>query len=152
MAGKTGPLIGPALFNRYVAPFYKRIWDLVKNEGGAKLFSQDSDGYMYPILDAMVEAGVNVTYPAEPAAGMDMVEIKRRYGSKLGVSGGLDKFILLKDQKAVRDELEYKITAETINGGCAFSLDHRIPNGSPLALYKYYVQTAREMLGLPALF
>jgi hypothetical protein len=30
-----------------------------------------------------------------------------------------------------------------------FGLDHRIPNGTPLDDYIYYVETAREMLGLP---
>ena len=33
-------------------------------------------------------------------------------------------------------------------GGMVFGLDHRIPNGTPLANYRYYVRTAREMLGL----
>ena len=30
-----------------------------------------------------------------------------------------------------------------------FGLDHRIPNGTPLENYRFYVQTAREILGLP---
>jgi hypothetical protein len=34
-------------------------------------------------------------------------------------------------------------------GGCVFALDHRIPNGTPLANYRYYVDAARELLGLP---
>jgi hypothetical protein len=29
-----------------------------------------------------------------------------------------------------------------------FSLDHRIPNGTPLENYRYYVKTAQEMLGI----
>ncbi len=32
--------------------------------------------------------------------------------------------------------------------GAVFGLDHRIPNGTPLADYRYYVRTAREILGL----
>ncbi|MEZ4835174.1 MAG: hypothetical protein R2873_24840 [Caldilineaceae bacterium] len=37
------------------------------------------------------------------------------------------------------------------DGGIAFGLDHRIPNGTPLENYRYYVTTAREILGLPPL-
>ena len=33
-------------------------------------------------------------------------------------------------------------------GGMCFSLDHRIPNGTPLENYRYYVKTAREILGI----
>ena len=34
------------------------------------------------------------------------------------------------------------------SGGCVLALDHRIPNGTPLENYRYYVRTAREILGL----
>lgn len=30
-----------------------------------------------------------------------------------------------------------------------FAIDHRIPNGVPLANYRYYVETGRRLLGLP---
>ena len=30
-----------------------------------------------------------------------------------------------------------------------FGLDHRIPNGVSLENYRYYVDTAREILGMP---
>jgi hypothetical protein len=33
----------------------------------------------------------------------------------------------------------------------AFALDHRIPNGTPLENYRYYVRLGRELLGLPPL-
>ena len=36
-------------------------------------------------------------------------------------------------------------------GGIVFGLDHRITNSTPLANYRYYVQTGREILGLPPL-
>ena len=32
-----------------------------------------------------------------------------------------------------------------------FGIDHRIPNGTPLENYIYYVNTARELLNLPPL-
>ena len=35
--------------------------------------------------------------------------------------------------------------------GTVFGLDHRVPNGTPLEHYRYYVRTGREMLGLPPL-
>jgi len=34
-------------------------------------------------------------------------------------------------------------------GGIVFGLDHRIPNGTPLENYRYYVDLGREILGLP---
>jgi hypothetical protein len=36
-------------------------------------------------------------------------------------------------------------------GGTVFGLDHRIPNGTPLENYRYYVSLGREILGLEPL-
>ena len=52
---------------------------------------------------------------------------------------------------AIRRELEYKLDPALRSGGCAFGLDHRIPNGTPIENYRYYVALGREMLGLPPL-
>ncbi|MBQ8409263.1 MAG: hypothetical protein IJY39_10420 [Clostridia bacterium] len=149
MAGKSGPMIGPNLVKEYMLPYYRRIWDMLSQKG-TRLFSQDSDGNINPILDAMLECGVNVTMPAEPAAGMDIVALREKYGNKLAFKGGIDKHVLRGTRAQIRDELEYKLQPN-VRIGTAFGLDHRIPNGTPLENYKYYVETAREILGLPPL-
>ena len=43
-------------------------------------------------------------------------------------------------------ELEYKIPPMLETGGCVLGLDHRVPNGTPLANYRFYVRRAWEML------
>lgn len=147
MAGKSGPMIGPNLISETMLPYYRRIWDMLSSKG-TKLFSQDSDGNMNPILDAMLECGVNVTFPAEPAADMDIVALRKKYGNKLAFKGGIDKHVLRGTKAEIRAELEYKLQPE-MRIGTVFGLDHRIPNGTPIENYRYYVETAREILGLP---
>ena len=147
MAGKSGPLLGPNLIREFLKPYYLRVWECAASFG-ARLFSQDSDGDMTPALDAFIDCGVNCTYPCEPAAGMDIVSLRKKYGGRLYYKGGLDKHALRKDKAAIRAELEYKICPATLGGGTVFGLDHRIPNGVSLENYKYYVNIGREMLGL----
>lgn len=147
MAGKSGPLIGPNLVREYIKPYYRKIWDMVSSKG-TKLFSQDSDGNMEAVIDAFLECGVNIMYPAEPAAGMDVVELRKKYGNKLAFKGGIDKHVLRKSKEEIRKELEYKMQPLMQQGGMVFGLDHRIPNGTPLENYRYYVNTAREILNL----
>lgn len=148
MAGKSGPLMGPNLIEEFLAPYYQKVWDCARSYG-AKLFSQDSDGNMNAVLDAFIACGVNCSYPCEPAAGMDMVALKKKYGKTLYFKGGIDKHALRRDPEAIRAELEYKMSAPMLGGGTIFALDHRIPNGVSLENYKYYVKTGRELLGLP---
>lgn len=146
-AGRSGPLIGPSQIREFLQPYYRRIWDRAR-EAGAEVFSIDSDGNINPIIDALIDCGINQIYPIEPAAGMDPVEIRQRY-PKLILKGGIDKHVLRQDRDAIRHELEYKLQAALRGGGMIFGLDHRIPNGTPLSNYRYYVATAREMLNLP---
>ena len=147
MAGKSGPLFGPKQVYEFMRPYYTKIWDCAKAYG-ARIFSQDSDGNMNPVIDAMLDCGVNCMYPCEPNSGMDMVEIRRKYGDRLCIKGGIDKFALRKGRDAIDRELEYKLSGETLGGGVVFGLDHRIPNGVHIDDYRYYVNKAREMLGL----
>ena len=150
MAGKSGPLAGPAQIEEFIGPYYRKIWDECARHG-SRLFSQDSDGDMRSVVDAFLDAGVNVMYPYEPQAGMDMVKARKKYGTKLAIKGGINKFALLGTKEDIRKELEYKICPDTLGGGTVFALDHRIPNGVPIENYRYYVSLGREMLGLPAM-
>ena len=150
MAGKSGPLIGPNQITEHLKPYYRKIWDMLSSKG-TRIFSQDSDGDMTPVIKEMLECGVNVTYPAEPAAGMDIVSLRQKYGRSLAFKGGIDKHVLRKSKADIITELEYKLQPLMRQGGCVFGLDHRIPNGTPIENYRFYVNTAREILGLPAL-
>lgn len=146
MAGKSGSLIGPNHINEFLKPYYLRIWDAFKNNG-CRVFVQDSDGNMNSVIDSFLGCGLTQMYPMEPAAGMDIVKVHNKYGNKLSLKGGIDKFILRENKLAVLRELEYKMQPSMRQGGIVFGFDHRIPNGSSLELYRYYVKTAREILG-----
>ncbi|MCD4699513.1 MAG: hypothetical protein K8R91_02950 [Phycisphaerae bacterium] len=145
MAGKNGPLVGPKQVVEFIRPYYRRVWDMLRDRG-ARLFSQDSDGNMNAVILAFLDAGVNFMYPMEPAAGMDMVKVRETYGRKLAFMGGIDKHVIRRTKKEIVAELEYKIPPMVRSGGCVLGLDHRIPNGTPLENYRFYVQKAWEIM------
>ena len=148
MAGKSGPLFGPAQIREFFYPYYSKVWEAAKAYG-AKVFSIDSDGDVSPILGDLIDCGVNCIHPCEPAGGMDIVQLRRKYGKKIALKGGINKFALLGGEEAIRKELEYRLAPELMHGGTFFGLDHRIPNGVTIENYRYYVKLGREMLGLP---
>ena len=148
LAGKSGPVVGPLQVEQFIKPYYLRNWEILQSRG-TRLFCQDSDGDVGPVIDSFLEAGVNIMHPMEPAAGMDVVEVRKRYGSRLAMQGGIDKHVLRRSRAEIRRELEYKMQPLMQRGGMVFGLDHRIPNGTPLEHYRYYVDLGRELLGLP---
>lgn len=145
MAGKSGPLAGPKQVEEFIKPYYRRVWDMLRDRG-ARLFKQDSDGNLNAVIPALLDAGVNLMYPLEPAAGMDMAEIRRKYGRELALMGGIDKHVLRRSKDQILAELEYKVPPMVRSGGCVLALDHRIPNGTPLANYRFYVEKAWEIM------
>jgi len=147
-AGKSGPLIGPHQIREHFQPYYRAIWEPLA-ERGAKIFQVDTDGNIDAVIPALLDCGVTCIYPMEPAAGMDMVAVRKKYGRRLQMLGGIDKHVLRQDKAAIRRELEYKLQPLMREGGCVFGLDHEIPNGTPLENYRYYVDLGREILGLP---
>lgn len=147
-AGRSGPLLGPDQFRTFLTPYYRRVWELMQSRG-ATLFGIDSDGYVTPVIDALLDAGINELFPNEPAAGMDIASLRARYGQRLILRGGIDKHALRRTRDDIDRELDRRITPVTTAGGVVFGLDHRIPNGVSIQNYRYYVDTARSRLGLP---
>ncbi len=148
LAGKTGPLVGPNIVREFMKPYYRASWDIV-NAAGTKLFSQDSDGNINADLDEFIDSGINLFNPCEPGADMDIVALRKKYGHAVTFQGGIDKHVLRRSKEEIKAEVEYRMQPCMMDGGVVFGLDHRIPNGTPLENYIYYVDLVREKLGLP---
>ena len=145
-AGKSGPLVGPRQIGEFIKPYYRRIWDMLSSRG-VRVFNIDTDGNANPVIPALLETGINMLWPMEPAAGMDMVETRARYGARLAFMGGIDKHVLRRSKPEITRELEHKLPLMIQSGGCVLGLDHRIPNGTPLENYRFYIRTAWDILG-----
>ena len=147
-AGKSGPLVGPNVIRELFNPYYSRMWEIA-TRGGARIFDIDSDGFVDPVVDALLDGGINCMHPVEPAAGTDMVRLRKRYGKRLILRGGIDKFALTRGKAAIDAELDYRLDPCLRGGGTMFGLDHRIPREVPIDAYRYYVKRLREHLKLP---
>lgn len=145
MAGKSGPLAGPRQIEEFIKPYYRRVWDIL-SASGTRLFDQDSDGDMNHVIDVFIESGINCMHPMEPAANMDIVKVRQKHGQNLSFSGGIDKHVLRRSQEEIEKELEYKIPPMIKSRGCTLGLDHRIPNGTPLENYRFYIRKAWEII------
>ena len=67
---------------------------------GAKWVILHSDGNIMPILDMLVEAGIDGLNPLEQRAGMDIEQIRRRHAHII-LTGGMDNTeTLLKGPRA----------------------------------------------------
>jgi uroporphyrinogen-III decarboxylase len=148
MAFKTGPLISPKMFRQFMMPRYKRITDLLRSKGVDIIFV-DSDGNLNQLIPLWIESGINFFWPLECAAGNDAVALRKKYGHDAILGGNIDKRILLKDRDAIREEVMTKIPYLLETSGYFPSVDHFVPPDVPFENFVYFINTMREVAGLP---
>jgi uroporphyrinogen decarboxylase len=125
-AHNHGPMMSPAVFERLILPRLRRMIDLIHDEGA--LCIKHSDGNIYPILDLIVDAGPDGLNPIEPAAGMELGEVKRRVGDRVCLVGNIDCGQLLPHGTPgeVRDAVRRAIADAAAGGGYIVSSSNSI--------------------------
>lgn len=146
-AYKTAPLIGPNIFRRFLLPRYRRINDFLRIHGVRHIWL-DSDGNTEVLIPLLIEAGITAHWPLERAAGMDPLKIRKTYGHDLSLVGGIDKGVLVRDRRAIEEELYSLLPPLIEDGGYIPTLDHWIPPDVPYDNFLTYVEIKHKILGL----
>ncbi len=147
MCYKAGPLISPAMVRKFMMPHYKKITELLRNNGVDIIFL-DSDGNLAQLVPLWLEAGINFIWPFEVAAGNDAVAIRKKYGKDLIIGGAIDKRALIKGKEAIREEVMSKVPFLLEQGGYFPTIDHLVPPDVTFENYCYYINLMREVAGL----
>lgn len=144
MAYKTASLISPQLFREFMLPHYKKITEFLRKKG-IDLITVDSDGNVEELIPLWLEGGVNGILPLEVAAGMDAVSLRKKYGKDLILIGNIDKRVLAKDKKEIKEEVMRKVPLLLSRGGYFPGVDHAVPPDVPFENYGYYLELIREL-------
>jgi uroporphyrinogen decarboxylase len=139
-AHKEGPMISPRMWREFVLPYHRRIVD----ELDVPLIWH-SDGNIVSLLPMAIEAGFIGVHGLEPAAGMDLGEVKREFGQDLVLIGNIDVGVLCaSDLDAVRGEVARCIEQGAPGGGYMIATCNSIFEGlNPLSvaeMFRYEAQ------------
>ncbi len=146
MAYKSGPLISPEMFRRFLMPRYKKLNELL-NLIGVDVIFVDSDGNLDLLIPLWLECGCNFVWPLEVAAGNDGVALRKKYGKDLIIGGNIDKRALNQGKEATKKEVMSKVSFLLETGGYFPSVDHLVPPDIPFNVYCYYINLLREIAG-----
>ena len=137
MSGKQGSLISPDMIREFMIPNYRKFRKFA-DDHGIPLFVVDTDGDCEQLVKIFSEeAGLNLMMPMEVQAGMDVVEMRRKYPN-FALEGGINKNELSKGKEAIDKELD-RITPLLSGTGYIPMLDHLIPPEVSWENYCYYV-------------
>jgi uroporphyrinogen-III decarboxylase len=101
-------------------------------------------GNVNKIFADFVEIGVDAYNPLEAKAGMDVIDLRRRFGHQIGFCGNMDVQLWA---AGTLDEIKAaaltKLNAAK-GGGFIFQSDHSVPNDISGEKYDYVVKLIRE--------
>jgi uroporphyrinogen decarboxylase len=87
-AATDRPFVSPRMFREVLAGPLKRVMTGFKELGLPVI--KHTDGNILPILEMIVESGIDALDPIDPVAGLDIGEMKRRHGGRLALKGNVD--------------------------------------------------------------
>jgi len=119
VAYKNNLMVSPKMWAEFVQPLVSRIVNTIHKRGA--LVFMHSDGYITPLIDLIVKTGYDGLQSLEPLAGVNLGEVKEKYGDKLGLIGGIDTSQLLPygTEKDVENAVKQAIKAAGKRGGYA---------------------------------
>ncbi len=87
--GQTGPLISPEMFEQFISPQLERLIKL-GHSYGLKV-QMHCCGGVRELIPLMIDAGLDALHALQPdCTGMNLSELKTRFGSKIILNGGID--------------------------------------------------------------
>jgi uroporphyrinogen decarboxylase len=136
-------LISPTMWREMVKPRYARLLQFIKSKADVYCFHH-SCGAIVPIVDDLIEIGVDVLNPTQPRAkGMwDSRELKKRFGDRITFHGGIDEQQILPHgtPEQVEEEVKRRVSGFGPGGGYVLAAAHNVQADVPpeniLAMYK----------------
>ncbi len=117
--------ISPGQWRRLIKPRLGRLYAIVKGHGG--FVFQHSCGHIEEIVPDLIEIGLDVLDPCQPAAN-DVFRLKRLYGDRLCFMGGLDTqgYLSFGDPQTVKRRVREFVSVMGAGGGYIAAPSHTI--------------------------
>ncbi len=129
-------------YRSLLKPFHQRAIDWAHAKGiKARLHSC---GDVNPFVPELVEMGLDALNPLEVKAGMDPVYLKKTYGDRLVLHGGVNA-VLWDKPELIQAEMSRVIPVMKENGGYIFSSDHSVPSSVSLEDFRQIIGLAKKL-------
>ena len=132
----------PVYWRKYFKPIVKAIVDECHANGLPVIYH--GCGNVNRIFSDFVEIGVDAYNPLEAKAGLDVIDLRRRFGHQMGFCGNLDVVTWAHGtQEEIKGMVLRKLNAAK-GGGYIVQSDHSVPGNISGASYDYVVNLVRD--------
>ena len=142
VAYKRGLFFSPDYWRRYFKPWVAAMADYAHRKGLPVIYH--GCGNVQAIFADYIEIGIDAYNPLEVKAGMDAVELRRKYGRRIAFCGNSDVRVWeTGDKDEIRRQVLRKLNAAK-GGGFIFQSDHSVTSGVSGRTYDYIVKLVRK--------
>ena len=136
-------LFSPELYREYFAAYHAELAALCHSYGA--YLHLHSHGNINKLLPSLIEAGIDIINPFDPFEIGPLNEIKERFGDKIIITGGMDKFFFEFNRAAMYEFLKFTIETGGKGGGFILMDSGGIPETVFNETYDYYRDISREL-------
>ncbi|MCP4610119.1 MAG: hypothetical protein GY845_15530 [Planctomycetes bacterium] len=142
VAYKNNLFFSPDYWRQYFKPWVKAIVDYAHSKSLMVIYH--GCGNINKIIDDYIEIGIDAMNPLEAKADLDSVQLRRKYGQRLGICGNSNiKIWEDGDRELIRKEVVRKLNAAK-GGGYIFQSDHSVSSNVSGHTYDYIVNLVRQ--------
>jgi uroporphyrinogen decarboxylase len=145
VGAQNAMLISPKMWRRFLKPRMAHFIAELKSINPQLKVAYHSDGQIYPIIPDLIEIGLDVLNPIQPAS-MDPVRLKKEYGDQLCFWGSIDEQQTLPFGSAVdvRSEVLARLKTLGKNGGLILGPTHHVQLDTPMENFWALVNTVTQ--------
>ena len=135
-------MISPRMWREFFKPRMADFISELKAINPDVKVAYHTDGYVEPIIPELIEIGLDVLNPIQPAS-MDPADIKKKFGDKLSFWGSIDEQHTLPfgSPEDVATEVRQRLETVGYNGGLILSPTHHVQLDTPLENFWAMVNT-----------
>ena len=132
----------PDYWRKWYKPGLKKMVEICHQHGLPVIYH--GCGNISRIFEDYIEIGIDAYNPLEAKAGLDVVDLRRKYGHRIAFCGNMN---VIDWAHGSQDELK-AIVLRMLNaakgGGMIFQSDHSVPSNVSAENYEYVVNLVRE--------
>lgn len=142
VAYKEDLLFSPEFWRKYFKPGIQAITEYCHQQGLPVIYH--GCGNVNRIFEDFIEIGIDAYNPLEAKAGMDVIDLRKRFGHQIAFCGNMD---VMEWANCTKEELK-AILLRKLNaakgGGFIFQSDHSVPDNVSGQNYDYVIKLVRK--------
>jgi uroporphyrinogen decarboxylase len=146
----VGPFLSPDQFGEFVTPYLTELIRGYRDMGYYAI--KHTDGNIMPIIDQLIQANPHALHSLDPQAGVDIAEVKRRYGDRVCLIGNVNCGLLeTGTDEQVIESARYCLRHGMPGYGYIFSTSNCVYTGMPLERYDLILSVLEQEGQYPSL-